>query len=62
MGKILLGYGVGNRIHSQALSPELKEELEDYLRRLTKGREEEEAWRRGRFFRGPGAVGGCGQG
>ena len=31
-------------LHPQALDPELKEELEGYLRRLTKGREEEEAW------------------
>lgn len=31
-------------LHPQALPPELKEELEGYLRRLTKGREEEEAW------------------
>ena len=31
-------------LHPHALSPELKEELEGYLRRLTKGREGEEAW------------------
>lgn len=31
-------------IHPQALQPELKEELERYLRSLTKGKEGEEAW------------------